>query len=126
CRGKGAGRRGGVKDAVVRATEEFANANARLVAGDRCDEQVATGFAKILRGSQRSREHHGSRVQNRTVVQIILLHQMGAGSVYQRSEIGRTAAAADQDARRTRSRSHLLRVALKQWDTVRASAGQCR
>ncbi len=60
--GQGADGRGGVEDPVMRAAEEFADANARLVAGDRGHQQLAARFAQVLRGRQRGREHHGGRV----------------------------------------------------------------
>ncbi len=124
--GQGADGRGGVEDAVMRAAEEFADANARLVAGDRGHQQVAAGFAQVLRGRQRRREHHGGRVQHGAVVQVVLLHQVRTGAVHQRGEIGAAALAVDEDARRPFRRAHLLRIALEQRDGVRSRAGQGR
>src|SRR5690606_5289815 len=96
--GQGADGRGGVEDAVVGTTEEFTDADARLVAGQGGQQQLAAGLAQVLGGGQGGREHHGGRVQHGAGVQVVLLHQVGAGAVHQGGEIGRAGAAADQDA----------------------------
>ncbi len=126
CRGQGADRRGGVEDAVMRAAEELADADARLVAGHRGHQQLSAGLAEILRRRQRSGKHDRGRVQHGAVVQVVLLHQVRTGGIHQRGEIGRAALAVDQNARRPVGRAHLLRVTLEQRNRMRAGAGQGR
>ena len=116
----------GVEDTVVRAAEEFANADARLVTGHRGQDQLAPALAQVLGGGQRGGEHHGSRMQHRAVVQVILLDQMRAGTVDQGGEIGRAGLTVDQNLRFAAGRPHLLRIALEQRNRVGALAGQGR
>lgn len=56
--GQGADRGGGMEDPVVRTAEEFADADAGLIAGHRRGQQVAAAAAKRLRDRQRRREYH--------------------------------------------------------------------
>jgi len=60
----------------VRAAEKFTDANTRFITGDSGEDQFAAGFAQVLGASQHRREHHCCRVQDRAVVQVILLHQV--------------------------------------------------
>ena len=66
----------GVEDAVVRAAHEFADADAGLVAGNRCQQHLGAGLAFGLRRRHHGREDHGGRVQHRAVVHVVLLHHV--------------------------------------------------
>ena len=59
-------------------------------------------------------------------MQVVLLHQMGAGAIDQRGKIRRGGLAVDQNTGRAGARAHLRRVAFKQRDRVRALTGQGR
>ena len=75
CR-QGADRGRGVEDAVVGTAQELTDANPRLIAGHRGQQQFTARLAEVLGSGQRGGKYHSGWVQHRAVVQVILLHQM--------------------------------------------------
>ncbi|MNY29626.1 hypothetical protein D3C86_1636780 [compost metagenome] len=59
---QGADRRRSMEDTVMGAAEEFADANAGLVAGHRGQQQFTAGFAQVLGRCQHGGKHHRGRV----------------------------------------------------------------
>ncbi|MNT75046.1 hypothetical protein D3C72_2139080 [compost metagenome] len=115
-----------MEDAVVRAAEEFTDADTCLVTGDRRQDQLAAGFAEVLRRCQCRGEDHRGRVQYRAIVQVVLLDQMRAGGVDQRGKIGRATFAADQNLAAPRGWPHAPSVALEQGNRMLIPTGQGR
>jgi len=74
--GQGADSGRGVENAIVRTAEELTDADARLIAGDAGQQQFLARLAEVLGRCQHGGEHHGGRVQHRTVVQVVLLYQV--------------------------------------------------
>ena len=68
------GRAGRVKDRVVRATEELADPDARLVARHSRDDQLAPGRSGLLRHRQHRREDDRAGVEDGAVVDLSLIH----------------------------------------------------
>ncbi len=120
CRGEGADRGSGMEHPVVGTAEEFADADAGLVAGHRREDQLGAAAAEVLGRGQGSREDHRRGVQHRAVVQVVLLHHVGSRAVHQGGEIRRAAPPAGQDLRATVGRAHAFGVALEQWDRMLA------
>ena len=100
--GQRAGRSGRVKHLVVRATEEFTDANTDLVARHAGRQQLLPAGAQRLRGGQRGRKNHRGRVKHRAVVHIVLLGQMRGGGVGHGGQVGTGARAVDDDFSRAR------------------------
>ena len=116
CQGADRGR--GVKDAVVRTAKKLTYTNTGFVTGHCRNDQFAAGLTQVLGSGQNCREHYRRRMQHGAVVQVVLLHQVRAGTVNQRSEIRGAGFAADQDCGRSTGRAHHCRVALEQWDRM--------
>lgn len=103
--GGGGGQRAavaGVEHLVVAAAQEFAHANADLVAGHAGRHQLGTAGANALRHRQRRRKDHGGGVEHRAVVHVVLLGHMGRGGIGQRRHHGRAAGAVACDFTRPR------------------------
>ncbi len=62
---------------VVRAAQEFADADADFVAGDRRREQVRPERRQRLGDGERGREDDGGGMENRAVMHVVLLEHMG-------------------------------------------------
>ena len=103
---------GGVEDAVVRAAQKFAHADADFVTHNRGSQQLATAGANGLRHRHRRRKHDGGRVKHRAVVHIVLLGHMRCGRIGHGGQVGAGARAVNDHLAGTGGRAHGLRKAL--------------
>ncbi len=103
---------GGVKGMVMGAAEVGTDPDSGLVARHCGDQQVPARSPGLLRGGECCGEHHGRRMEDRPVVNVVLLHHVRRSPVYQRGEEGRDTPARDQDLTGTIGRSHDLRETL--------------
>ena len=124
--GQRAGRGRGVEHLVVAAAQEFAHANADLVAGHAGRHQLGTAGANALRHRQRRRKDHGRRVEHRAVVHVVLLGHMGRGGIGQRRHHGRAAGAVAYDFTRPLCGPLRQRKARDAGDGARLAAGEHR
>ena len=92
-RGQRAGRAGGVEHLVVRAAEEFADADADLVARDARGQQLLAAGAQRLGDGDRGGKHHRRRMEHGAVVHVVLLGEVRGGVRHGR-EIGSGSACA--------------------------------
>src|SRR5690606_8844696 len=88
--------------------------------------QLAARLTQLLRRRQGGWKYHRRGMQHRTVVQVILLHQMRTGGVDQGSKLGRAALATDQYLAGAVTRAHTAGVTLKQRNRMAALTGQRR
>ena len=103
--GQGAGRGRGVEDAVVAAAQEFAHADADLVAGHAGGHELGAAGADALGDGQRGREDHGRGVKDRAVVHVVLLGHMRGRGIGQGRHHGRGGVGTAQDLARPLRRS---------------------
>jgi hypothetical protein len=107
-----AGRARRMKDAVVRAAEKFADADAHLVAGHGRRQQVAPAGADRLGNCQCCRKHDRTGMEDRAVVHVILFRDVRGSRVDHCREQRRSGAARDQHLAGPAARPHGLRVAV--------------
>src|SRR5215472_5280473 len=84
---------GSVKYSIVGTAEIGADANTCFIAHDRSSQERLTRGITILRHGQGSGKHYGSRMKDRPIMYIILLHDMRSRSIHEGSEERRCAAA---------------------------------
>jgi hypothetical protein len=128
-RGRGrqrAGGAGGVKDLVVRAAQKLTDADADLVAGHRCRQQLTAAAPKCLRHRERRRKHHRRRVEHRAVVHVVLLGHMRRGGVDCRGHQRAGAATVDQHLGRSIARPLRQHDPRDRFHRPRTLAGQRR
>jgi hypothetical protein len=111
--GEGARGAGGVEDGVVGAPEKFADADSRLVAGDRGEEKILAGALLGLRQGEDRGEDDRSRMEDGPVVHVVLLHYMGRRPVDQGGEVRARSGAIDHHLARAPGRSGLPRESLE-------------
>src|SRR5260221_13847313 len=112
----------GVKYPVMRAAEKCADPNTRLIAHDCSDHHIAPRCPCMLRCREDGGEHDGCRMEDRSIVDIILLHHMRGGPVYQGSEQRRGAPARGQDFARAIAWTHRGGELLQDADRLRVAA----
>ena len=83
----------GVKHLVVRASQKFAHAYAHLIARHRRHQKLTAAAAQLLGHGKRHGKHHGSRVEDRGVVHIVLLHKVRGRRIHSGRHHGAAAAA---------------------------------
>ena len=125
-RGERARRPGRVEDLVVRTAEVASHPHPGLVAGHRGGDQVSSRGPGLLGCGEGGREDHGRRVENRGVVEVVLLDNVRRGAVHERGEERRGAPARDQDLARPFGRSHGLGESFENADRPRVLAGEGR
>ena len=107
----------------MRAAEEFADADADLVARDARGQQLLAAGAQRLGDGDRGGKHHRRRMEHGAVVHVVLLGEVRGGGVRHGREIGSGALARDDHLAGTFGRPHRFREAHDALDRAGALAG---
>jgi hypothetical protein len=95
-----------MEDSIMRTPEEFAGTDADLITDHRCRDEIAARRAEILGKRKGGRKHHGGGMEDRTVMDIVLLGNVRRGGIHQGSEERRSHCARGQDLSATDGRAH--------------------
>src|SRR5580698_9930197 len=114
-----------MKNPVVRSTEEFADSDTHFITCDGRGNELFAASAECLSGGPCCRENDGCRVQDRTIVEVILFSEVRCSGVDHGREERASGSPGDQHFAGTGLRAKLQCEFLDGLDGARSATSQC-